>query len=172
MNLSPESRSRPHNLLLVGLTEGKPKDLPRLLDLFSDLQDFMVGDQLWRPIICFVSADLPALASALGSRGTVRCSAASGATWLRRTWALASAMSATIVSFRVWRSPQQLFWGEATRAGWKGRPYIPSGGVFGLAVSTFSPKFSSRFLQNITLDATVGIRLVMTSQRSVHSRKV
>ena len=69
MNLSPESRSRPHNLLLVGLTEGKPKDLPRLLDLFSDLQDFMVGDQLWRPIICFVSADLPALAECAGVQG-------------------------------------------------------------------------------------------------------
>ena len=69
MNLPPESRSRPHNLLLVALTEGKPRDFPKILNRFNELQDFMVGDRAWRPIICFVSADLPALADCAGVQG-------------------------------------------------------------------------------------------------------
>ena len=69
MNLPQESRSRPHNLLLVALTEGKPRDFPKILNRFNELQDFMVGDRAWRPIICFVSADLPALADCAGVQG-------------------------------------------------------------------------------------------------------
>ena len=95
MNLSPGCRSQPHNLLLVGLTEGKPKNLDKILNRFGALGDFAVGDQVWRPIISFVSADLPALADC--ARGIAPFSGVLDATWLPHAWAPASVTWATIV---------------------------------------------------------------------------
>lgn len=53
MNLPPDTRSKPHNLLLVAITEGKPKNLQLMFSAFNDLQDFFVGNQLWRSVVCF-----------------------------------------------------------------------------------------------------------------------
>ena len=69
MNIHPECRSKPHNLLLVALTDGKPKDFDVMLSSFSELSDFVVNGQWWRPIVSFVSGDLPALADCAGVQG-------------------------------------------------------------------------------------------------------
>ena len=71
MNVPPESRSKPHCLLLVSLTDGKPKDFPGMLSPLSKLSDFMVRGRWWRPIVSFVSGDLPALADCAGVQGHV-----------------------------------------------------------------------------------------------------
>ena len=55
MNLAQAARSQIHNLLLVALTEGKPKNLRGMIDAFTKLEDFTVRARV----------DVPSLASCL-----------------------------------------------------------------------------------------------------------
>ena len=66
MNLSPGCRSQPHNLLLVGLTEGKPKNLDKILNPSEHWRTSQLGSGVATHNF-FRVCDLPALATAPGA---------------------------------------------------------------------------------------------------------
>ena len=93
MNLSPDCRSQ-HNLLLVGLTQWKPKTLDKILSSFGALGDFVVGDEAHN--LFRVSGSCCA-----GVQGIALCSGVPGATWLPHAWAPAFVTSVTVVFVRL-----------------------------------------------------------------------